>query len=55
VTGGAKCDLKTFQGERCYYAALRDNIRDLLVNEKVLTEGLMKTSPFYSFCKQFRI
>jgi ankyrin repeat and BTB/POZ domain-containing protein 1 len=30
LTKGAKCDLKTFDGERCHYGALTNAIREML-------------------------
>ena len=37
---GARCDMNTFDGERCQYGALTDQIRNVLRNFKVVTSKL---------------
>ena len=37
---GARCEQNTFDGERCQYGALTDQIRNVLRNFKVITSKL---------------
>ena len=37
---GARCEHNTFDGERCQYGALTDQIRNVLRNFKVVTSKL---------------
>ena len=57
LANGAKCEANTFDGERCLYGALTDQIRNIIKNYKVVQtkrdqyeqffERLFELSPFY--------
>lgn len=40
LANGARCEANTFDGERCLYGALTDQIRNVLRNSKVNTAKL---------------
>lgn len=49
---GAKCVAKTFDGERCLYGALTDEIRDILKNYKVVDVGHGRKNLYQEFLRQ---
>ncbi|CAK9290323.1 unnamed protein product [Gordionus sp. m RMFG-2023] len=52
LQNGAKCEVDTFQGERCLYGALSDRIRDLLRNYKFITSYRIKRDPYQEFLRK---
>ena len=48
---GAVCEANTFQGERCYYGALNDSIREILRKHKVTASS---RSPYREFWRKIR-
>ncbi|KAK2139707.1 hypothetical protein LSH36_1645g00004 [Paralvinella palmiformis] len=49
---GAKCELKTFDGERCVYGALNDEIRMLLKNYKAVTSSIIRRDQYNEFLRR---
>ncbi|XP_071815730.1 ankyrin repeat and BTB/POZ domain-containing protein 1-like isoform X1 [Apostichopus japonicus] len=49
---GAKCEAKTFDGERCLYGALTDEIRDILKSYKAVDVGHGRKNQFQEFLRQ---
>ena len=49
---GAKCEAKTFDGERCLYAALSDSIRKLLRSYKMITSTTMRRDMYDEFLRR---
>ncbi len=42
IVTGAKCEANTFDGERCLYGALNNDIRNLLKNYKAVTSSTIR-------------
>ncbi|XP_024915273.1 ankyrin repeat and BTB/POZ domain-containing protein 1 isoform X3 [Cynoglossus semilaevis] len=51
VSGGARCEANTFDGERCLYACLKDSIRRLLKDYKCVGGHLMQHDYFNHFLR----
>lgn len=49
---GAKCDLQSFDGERCQYGALTNKIRDILREYKVVTSHIKRRDQYELFLEQ---
>lgn len=49
---GARCEANTFDGERCRYGALTDNIRTLLKNYNVVTTRIVKRNTYDEFLRK---
>lgn len=49
---GARCEAKTFDGERCLYAALSDSIRKLLRSYKMITSTTMRRDMYDEFLRR---
>ncbi|XP_027206327.2 ankyrin repeat and BTB/POZ domain-containing protein 1-like isoform X1 [Dermatophagoides pteronyssinus] len=50
---GAKCDVKTFDGERCVYGALTDDIRKLLLKEyNVINKKIIRRNDYDEFLRK---
>lgn len=49
---GAKCEANTFDGERCVYGALTDDIRNLLRSYKAISNRLMRRDLFDEFLRK---
>ncbi|KAL8620406.1 hypothetical protein ACOMHN_055487 [Nucella lapillus] len=49
---GAKCEANTFDGERCVYGALTDEIRNLLRGYKAVSNQLMRRDGFEEFLRK---
>ncbi|KAK7102749.1 ankyrin repeat and BTB/POZ domain-containing protein 1-like [Littorina saxatilis] len=49
---GAKCEANTFDGERCVYGALTDDIRNLLRSYKAISNRLMRRDQFDEFLRK---
>ena len=49
---GAKCEANTFDGERCVYGALTDDIRNLLRSYKAISNRLMRRDIFDEFLRK---
>ncbi|KAK7486757.1 hypothetical protein BaRGS_00022041 [Batillaria attramentaria] len=49
---GAKCEANTFDGERCLYGALTDDIRNLLRSYKAVSSRLMRRDLFEEFLRK---
>ena len=52
LTAGAKCNVKTFQGERCFYGALTSEIREFLVSEAVMSAACLYRSDYGQFTER---
>ena len=50
---GAKCEANTFDGERCVYGALTDDIRNLLRSYKAISNRLMRRDLFDEFLRKW--
>ena len=49
---GAKCDPSTFDGERCLYSALTQNIKKLLKDYKAISKDCMRRSNYVEFFRR---
>ncbi|XP_071960285.1 ankyrin repeat and BTB/POZ domain-containing protein 1-like [Antedon mediterranea] len=49
LDNGARCEAKTFDGERCIYGALTDEIRDVLKGYKAVNTGSRKRDEYQDF------
>ncbi|XP_022081189.1 ankyrin repeat and BTB/POZ domain-containing protein 1-like [Acanthaster planci] len=52
LENGAQCEAKTFDGERCLYGALTDEIRDMLKSRKVVKTGKARRDGFQEFLRR---
>ena len=52
LENGARCDASTFDGERCIYGALTDQIKKMLVNFSVITSRVKRREPFHEFLRR---
>ena len=52
LENGARCDASTFDGERCIYGALTDQIRKILVDFSVITSKVKRREPFHEFLRR---
>lgn len=52
LENGARCDASTFDGERCIYGALTDQIRKVLLDCNVLTSSAKRREPFQEFLRR---
>nr|XP_054751225.1 ankyrin repeat and BTB/POZ domain-containing protein 1-like [Lytechinus pictus] len=52
LENGAKCEAKTFDGERCLYGALSDEIRDILKSYKAVVTGHARRNFFQDFMRR---
>ena len=52
LLAGAVCDSNTFDGERCVYGALTDNIRKLLLEHKMLTTVTKRREAYTEFLRR---
>ena len=50
---GAKCEANTFEGERCLYGALNDDIRNLLRNYHVISSRTMRRDLYEEFLRRY--
>ena len=53
IENGARCDASTFDGERCIYGALTDQIRKTLQNYSVLTSRVKRRERYQEFLRRF--
>ena len=51
LSRGAVCDASTFDGERCVYGALTNEIRKLLLEHKMLTPATMRREAYTEFLR----
>ncbi|XP_072025674.1 ankyrin repeat and BTB/POZ domain-containing protein 1-like isoform X2 [Amphiura filiformis] len=51
---GARCEAKTFDGERCLYGALTDEIRDILKNYKAVKVGKTRRDLYLEFLERLQ-
>ena len=49
---GAKCEANTFDGERCLYGALTDDIRNLLKSFHVISKRTIRRDLFEEFLRK---
>ncbi|KAI8070904.1 BTB/POZ protein [Gongronella butleri] len=54
LENGSKCDPNTFQGERCYYGALTQEIRRLLFSYKI-TKAVDVNQPYLTFMTEMLV
>jgi ankyrin repeat/BTB/POZ domain-containing protein 1 len=52
LSKGAICDASTFDGERCVYGALTNEIRKLLLEHKMLTPATMRREAYTEFLRR---
>ncbi len=52
MSNGARCDAATFDGERCIYGALSDEIRRTLLSFSVLTSRVRRREPYHEFLRK---
>lgn len=52
LQNGARCEANTFDGERCLYAALNDDVRRLLRSYKVITSKTMRRDVYSEFLRR---
>ncbi|XP_065298635.2 ankyrin repeat and BTB/POZ domain-containing protein 1-like [Dermacentor albipictus] len=52
LSQGARCVANTFDGERCLYASLNLEIRDLLRDRKVITSSTMRRDAYDEFLRR---
>ena len=52
LENGARCDASTFDGERCIYGALTDQIKKMLINFSVITSRVKRREPFQEFLRR---
>merc|ERR1719195_134313 len=52
LENGARCDANTFDGERCVYGALTDQIRKMLLNFSVISSRVKRREPFHEFLRR---
>lgn len=52
LENGARCDASTFDGERCIYGALTDQIKKMLVSFSVITSRVKRREPFHEFLRR---
>jgi len=52
LSRGAVCDASTFDGERCVYGALTNEIRKLLLDHKMLTPTTMRREAYTEFLRR---
>lgn len=52
LENGARCDASTFDGERCIYGALTDQIRKTLIDFSVITSRVKRREPFHEFLRR---
>ena len=52
LENGARCDASSFDGERCLYGALTDQIRKILKEFSVLSSTLKRREPFDEFLRR---
>ncbi|EDV27386.1 uncharacterized protein TRIADDRAFT_20762 [Trichoplax adhaerens] len=55
LANGAKCNATTFDGERCLYAALYDEIRNLLRSRRAITSHTMRRDAYHEFLRRYCI
>lgn len=49
---GARCEANTFDGERCLYGALTDQIRKVLLDYKIVTSQTMRRDAYDEFLRR---
>lgn len=52
LSQGARCVANTFDGERCLYAALTNEIRNILRDRKVVTSSIMRRDAYDEFMRR---
>lgn len=52
LENGAKCEANTFDGERCLYGALSNEIRSLLKNYKAVTSSTIRRDLYVEFLRR---
>ena len=52
LENGARCHASTFDGERCIYGALTDQIRKMLNDHSVITARVKRREPFHEFLRR---
>lgn len=52
LENGARCDASTFDGERCIYGALNDEIRKTLQKYSVITSRVKRREQFQEFLRR---
>lgn len=51
---GAQCDANTFDGERCVFGALTDEIRNILVKDyKVISRKVVQRRDYDEFLRKY--
>jgi ankyrin repeat/BTB/POZ domain-containing protein 1 len=52
LANGARCEANTFDGERCLYGALTDQIRKVLLSYKIVTSQTMRRDLYDEFLRR---
>ena len=52
LENGARCEASTFDGERCIYGALTNQIKKMLVNYSVISSRVKRREPFQEFLRR---
>jgi ankyrin repeat/BTB/POZ domain-containing protein 1 len=52
LASGARCEANTFDGERCLYGALTDQIRKVLLNYKIVTSQTKRRDLYDEFLRR---
>lgn len=52
LANGGRCEANTFDGERCLYGALTDQIRKVLLNYKIVTSQTMRRDLYDEFLRR---
>ncbi len=52
LANGARCDASTFDGERCIYGALTEEIKKLLLEFSMLTATTKRRDPHQEFLRR---
>lgn len=53
IDSGAKCEAQTFDGERIFYGALTNEIRNKLRNYKVVTSSTLARDNYEEFLRKY--
>ena len=52
LSTGARCEANTFDGERCLYGALNNEIRNLLRSYKAVTTNIIRRDNYHEFLRR---
>ena len=55
LEAGARCEANTFDGERCLYGALTDDIRRVLLRRHAVTRQTMRRDVYQEFLRRLAV